>query len=410
MAAAAPPGPAELFANPQFLANPYPVYAMFRSTNPVFRVPVPSHTGPGAWLLSRHAEVHLVLRDARFSVDRRRSALLQENADRIPPGLLGDEGGLRSMLIMDAPDHTRVRGLVNKAFTPRRIAELRPRIQEIVDELLDEAARRGCIEVIGDFAAPLPAIVIAELLGVPAEDHRRFKQWSSELIAATPVADPSRIPLFQQALERILDYMRGIIAERRRAPGADLISGMIEAQEERDALSDAELLATSNLLLIAGHETTTNLIGNGLLALLRHPAELARLRANPGLLPGAIEELLRYDSPVQATARVATEDVTLGAETVTKGALLFTLIGAANRDPEVFPEPDRLDVGREDNRHLSFGFGAHYCLGANLARLEAEVAFRALLDRFPKLALETEQVQYRPNPFLRGLVSLPVAV
>jgi cytochrome P450 len=264
--------------------------------------------------------------------------------------------------------------------------------------------------VIGDFAAPLPAIVIAELLGVPAEDHRRFKQWSSELIAATPVADPSRIPLFQQALERILDYMRGIIAERRRAPGADLISGMIEAQEERDALSDAELLATSNLLLIAGHETTTNLIGNGLLALLRHPAELARLRANPGLLPGAIEELLRYDSPVQATARVATEDVTLGAETVTKGALLFTLIGAANRDPEVFPEPDRLDVGREDNRHLSFGFGAHYCLGANLARLEAEVAFRALLDRFPKLALETEQVQYRPNPFLRGLVSLPVAV
>ncbi len=410
MAEATPAGPALLLQSPQFLENPYPIYALLRKTNPVFRAPIPGHTGPGAYLLTRHAEIHDVLRDPRFSVDRRRAALVEEYADRIPPGLLGDEGGLRSMLIMDPPDHTRVRGLVSKAFTPRRVAGLRGRIQELVEELLEEGVRDGQLEVIGDFAAPLPAIVIAELLGVPAEDHRTFKRWSSELIALAPLADPARIGEVQQKLERILDYLRGIIAERRKAPRDDLISAMIAAQEERDALTDAELLATSNLLLIAGHETTTNLIGNGLLALLRHPVELERLRGQPELLRSAIEELLRFDSPVQATGRVATEDAELGGQGIAKGALLLTVIGAANRDPDVFPEPDRLDVAREDNRHLSFGFGAHFCLGAPLARLEAEIAFRALLDRFPKLELATDSVRWRPNPFLRGLEALPVRV
>jgi cytochrome P450 len=403
-------GPAQLLQGSQFFQDPYPVYATFRRTNPIFRAPIPGHTGPGAFLLTRYAEIQLVLRDPRFSVDRRRAALVEQFADRIPPGLLGDEGGLRSMLIMDPPDHTRVRGLVSKAFTPRRVAGLRGRIEEIVDELLEEGVRDGALEVIADFAAPLPAIVIAELLGVPAEDHRTFKQWSSELIALAPLADPARIGEVQQKLERILDYLRGIIAERRKTPRDDLLSGMIAAQEERDALSDAELLATSNLLLIAGHETTTNLIGNGLLALLRHPVELARLRAHPELLGSAIEELLRFDSPVQATGRVATEDVELGGQPVGKGALLLTVIGAANRDPDVFPDPERLDVAREDNRHLSFGYGTHFCLGASLARLEAEVAFRALLERCPRIELATDAVSYRPNPFLRGLEALPVRV
>jgi cytochrome P450 len=410
MAEANPAGPALLLQSPQFLADPYPVYAMFRKTNPVFRAPIPGHTGPGAFLLTRYAEIQHVLRDGRFSVDRRRAALVEENADRIPAGLIGEEGGLRSMLIMDPPDHTRVRGLVSKAFTPRRVAELRPRIEAIVHELLEDAARGGELEVIGDFAAPLPAIVIAELLGVPAEDHRTFKQWSSELIALAPLADPARLGEVQQKLDRILDYLRGIIAERRQAPRDDLISAMIAAQEERDALTDHELLATSNLLLIAGHETTTNLIGNGLLALLRHPGELERLRAEPGLVRSAVEELLRFDSPVQATGRVATEDVELGGERVGKGALLLTVIGAANRDPEAFADPDRLDVGRGDNHHLSFGFGTHFCLGAPLARLEGEIAFRALLDRFPRLELAGDAVRYRPNPFLRGLEALPVRV
>jgi cytochrome P450 len=237
--AEAPAGPALLLQSSQFLEDPYPVYAMFRRTNPVFRAPIPGHTGPGAFLLTRYAEIQHVLRDGRFSADRRHAALVEENADRIPAALIGQDGGLRSMLIMDPPDHTRVRGLVSKAFTPRRVAELRGRIEEIVDELLEEGVRGGVLEVIADFAAPLPAIVIAELLGVPASDHRTFKQWSSELIALAPRADPSRLGEVQQKLDRILDYLRGVIAERRKAPRDDLISAMIAAQEERDALTDA---------------------------------------------------------------------------------------------------------------------------------------------------------------------------
>jgi cytochrome P450 len=361
------------------------------------------------WVLTRYAEVHETLREARFSVDRRRAAIVQENLDRLPRLLLGEEGGLRSMLITDPPDHTRLRGLVSKAFTPRRVAGLRPRIEAIVDELCGRVARQGGMDVMADLAAPLPAIVIAELLGVPAEDHTRFKAWSTELVTLVGDAFGGPGERFESVLRRILDYLRGVIAERRRDPRDDLISAMIAAQEERDALSDAELLATSNLLLLAGHETTTNLIGNGLLALLRHPAELERLRAEPECLRPGIEELLRYDSPVQATARVAREDLELGGARLAAGALVVCGIGAANRDPEVFPEPDRLDVARADNRHLSFGLGAHFCLGAPLARLEGEIAFRALLERFPALALGEGELRWRRNLFLRGLEALPVA-
>jgi cytochrome P450 len=251
--------------------------------------------------------------------------------------------------------------------------------------------------------------VIAELLGVPAEDHRQFKQWSSQLVSGLAPASPlDTLSLVKRGLEPLLAYLRRIIAERRREPRDDLISAMIAAQEERDALSDGELLATSNLLLIAGHETTTNLIGNGTLALLRHPEELARLRGEPGLLRGGIEELLRWDSPVQATVRIATEACELGGQPIRAGALLVCGIGAANRDPAAFAEPERLDVGRVENHHLSLGFGAHFCLGAPLARLEAEVAFRALLDRLPGLRLAAERVEFRPNPILRGLRALPV--
>jgi cytochrome P450 len=311
---------------------------------------------------------------------------------------------------MDAPDHTRVRGLVSKAFTPRRVAALGERVARLVDELLDGALAKGSLDVIRDLGEPLPAIVIAELLGVPAADHREFKQWSSELLAEGPGrafqagAQERTAALFG----RLRDYMRGIVAERRRAPGEDLISGLIEAQAERDALSEGELVSTSLLLLIAGHETTTNLIGNGLLALLRHPDQLERLLREPALLENAIEELLRYDSPVQATVRIATEDVALGDDVIPKDAAALVLLGAANRDPAVFVEPDRLDLARENVRHLSFGLGTHFCLGAGLARLEARTAFRALLARFPRLSLATDAPEYRPNPFLRGLRSLPV--
>ncbi len=398
------------FPPPQLLQDPYPFYRMLRSNNPVFRVPVGEAASPGLWILTRHRDVQAVLKDARFSVDRRRASIVEQFRDRLPiNAALEEEGGLRSMLLMDPPDHTRVRGLVSKAFTPRRVAELRPRIEAIVTALFDAVDGAGSFDLIDAVAAPLPAIVIAELLGVPAEDHRQFKEWSGALVSAIGSANPQDARTqFESALGQLLDYLRAIIAERRKAPREDLISAMLEAQEERDALSDAELLATSNLLLIAGHETTTNLIGNGTLALLRNRDQFARLRDDRTLMRSAIDELLRYDSPVQATGRVANEDVDLDGATLPAGALVMTAIGAANRDPEVFADPDRLDLGRIDNHQLSFGFGAHFCLGAPLARLEAELAFHALLDRFPNLALVSETLTYRANPILRGLVALPV--
>ena len=409
---AAPSGPAlNPLQNPALLANPYPFYAALRAANPVFRLPIPVEVGAGVWLLTRHGEVDTVLREKLFSVDRTRSDVARLFADRVPQVIAGGPGGLRTLLVMDPPDHTRVRGLVSKAFTPRRVAALGARIARLVEELLDEALAKGPLDVIRDLGEPLPAIVIAELLGVPAADHRAFKQWSAALIEAIPQAPFQGAAGIDEKAEVILRYLRGVIADRRRAPGDDLISGMIEAQEERDALTDQELLATSFLVLLAGHETTTNLIGNGTLALLRSPEQLARLRAEPALLENAVEELLRYDSPVQATVRVATEDVELGGQKLQANALVVCGIGAANRDPAVHPDPDRLDVARPDIRHLSFGLGAHFCLGAALARLEARVAFEGLLARCPDLRLAGEgPLEYRPNLVLRGLRSLPVAV
>jgi cytochrome P450 len=311
---------------------------------------------------------------------------------------------------MDPPDHTRVRKLVNKAFTPRRIAALHGRIEEIVALHLDAVSGADGMDLIHDLAEPLPAIVIAELLGVPAEDHRQFREWSSQLIAAIAARSlEERRDAGVPAIEKLLGYLRDVIAERRREPRDDLISAMIQAQEERDALSDEELLATCNLILLAGHETTTNLIGNGTLALLREPEQLERLRADPSLLPGAIEELLRFDGPVQATLRVALEDVAIDEHVIEKGSMVLVNIGAANHDPEVFENPDELDIARDPNPHLSFGFGTHFCMGAPLARLEAEAAFAALIARFPKLSLVSDTPEYRPNPILRGLSRLDLA-
>jgi cytochrome P450 len=383
---------------------------MLRRNNPVFRIPIAGNEEPGQWLLLRHEDAAHALRDPRFSADRRRAAVFQQNRALLPPELLGEQGGFRTMLVMDPPDHTRVRGLVNKAFTPRRVASLRQQIEGIVDELLRSVAGRGAMDVIADFAAPLPAIVIAELLGVPRRDYPQFKAWSSDLIAlAGGMNRDDALGRFRRSLDALLGYLREIIAARRKEPRDDLISAMIAAQEAHDALSDGELLATSNLVLLAGHETTTNLIGNGLLALLRNPPELERLRAEPGLLRSGIEEMLRYDSPVQATVRVPIEEIELAGQRIAPGALVVVGIGAANRDPATFPDPDRFDVARGENRHLSFGFGTHFCLGAPLARLEAEIAFQALLDRFPRLRLATAEVSYRANVVLRGLTALPVA-
>ena len=401
-AAAAP----AFFAGP-LLENPYPLYATLRASNPVFAVPVPAEVGAGVFLLTRHADVQSALRDPRLSADRRRADAIERNRSVLPRQLLGDDAIFRTMLMMDAPDHTRVRSLVNKAFTPRRVAELRPRIEAIAKELLAGPAATGRLDVIAELGAPLPAIVIAELLGVPAEDHPKFRLWASQIVAApAAIASGEAAQTFQSGFESLSKYLEGVIAARRREPRSDLISALVSAQEDRDALSDGELLATAILILIAGHETTTNLIGNGTLALLQNPAELARLRAEPELLKSAIEEMLRFDSPVQGTMRAALEPVEFGGVSMGKGALVICGIGAATRDPAVFEDPDHFDVARRDNRHLSFGFGAHFCLGAPLARLEAEVAFRALFEQFPKLALAGTPITHRPNPILRGLQRL----
>ncbi|MGH0030636.1 MAG: cytochrome P450 [Myxococcota bacterium] len=412
MAAPSTPQPAfgNPFQNPALLADPYPVYAMLRSGSPVFRPPIPVE-GPGATILLRFADVEHMLRHPKASVDRLKADLAQRFKDRIPSQLLGEGGGLRSMLMLDGADHTRVRGLVNKAFTPRRVAKLGPRIQQIVDTLLDDALAGGAMDLIDDFAAPLPAIVIAELLGVPAEDHRQFKEWAATLVNSLGEGGPLvRGPEFDRALEALLDYLRGVIAKRRSDPQQDLISGMIAAQEERDALTDQELLSNSLLLLLAGHETTTNLIGNGTLALLRNRDQWEKWVADRDLVEPGIEELLRYDSPVQATVRVPTEDIEIAGQTIPEASVVVCLIGSANRDPEAFDRPDTLDVTRRNVRHLSFGFGEHFCLGAGLARLEAKLAFTSLLDRAPKLELASEQVEHRPNLLLRGLKALPVRV
>jgi cytochrome P450 len=393
------------------LENPYPVYALLRTVRPVLEMKIPDFDGPGVWLLTRYRDVHGVLRDPRFSADRIRAPMIRDNLERMPPFIQQSAVGMRSMLIMDPPDHTRVRKLVNKAFTPKRIAALRGRIERLVEEELDAVADGDRMDLIHDLAEPLPAVVIAELLGVPPEDHRQFREWSRALIAAIGAPTmAARAEGSAAAAGKIIDYLRAIIEARRTAPRDDLISAMILAQEERDALTGEELLATSNLLLLAGHETTTNLIGNGMLALLREPDQLERLRRDPALVSTAVEELLRFDGPVQATVRVALEDVEIDGHTIPEGAIVLVSIGAANHDPEVFDDPDSLDVGRDPNPHIAFGFGVHFCLGASLARLEAEIAFRELIARFPNASLVTDTPEYRPNPILRGLKRLDLAL
>ena len=370
------------------------------------RMPVGGWDGPGIWFLTRHADVEAVLRDPRFSVDRMRAPFIRDNLERLPAFIQQGAQTMRSMLVMDPPDHTRVRKLVNKAFTPRRIAALRGRIEAIVDELLAPVGTH--MDVIDALAAPLPAIVIAELLGVPAEDHRRFKAWAAEIVAGIGQPLGGR-QVAASAMQHLFGYLSEIIAARRAAPCDDLISAMVQAQEEDDALSDAEMLATSNLLLIAGHETTTNLIGNGLLALLREPAELERLRGDLTLLPTAIEELLRYDGPVQATLRVAREDVEIDGQAIEAGSL------RAGRHRRRQPRSRRVRRSGAPRRRarsqpaprvrLRRAFLPRRAARAARGRGRAAGAARAL----PAAGAGDRGAGVSPNPVLRGLTSLPVS-
>jgi len=392
--------------DPGFRVDPYPVYRRLTAEDPVHQTPF------GMVVLSRYRDCAALLRDPRSSSDASNSTMYQAfMAGRNPEEVFGALAGMRPFLFMDPPDHTRLRGLVQKAFTPKTVENLRPRIQELVDDLMAPALERGSMEVVEDLAYPLPVRVITEMLGVPIEDHDTFKGWSRELAGAldpdfaTPDAVAERR---ERAASAFVEYFQALIAERRRAPRDDLLSALITAEDEGNKLTEKELLSTLILLLVAGHETTVNLISNGVLAFCRYPDQLARVRSDPSLARGAVEEVLRYDPPVQFTARVALEDMDVSGTTIEKGAQAILLLAAANRDPEQFEKPDTFDVGRRDNHHLALGLGAHFCLGAPLARVEGQVALAAIARGVSDLALAVDAPEYKDNIVLRGLASLPV--
>lgn len=392
---------------PGFTADPYPYYQRYRSTDPVHFGRAAAPGAEGTWFLFRHDDVAAALRDARF-VREVRTALPDLPRPELPdPYRPFWQMASKWILFRDPPDHTRLRALVTKAFTPRIVQALAPRIADIAEQLLDEVQPTGSIDLIGDYAYPLPVIVIAELLGVPHQDRIRFRDWSVALAAAIDLrTSPDVYGRASEATREMTALLRGIVAERRVEPRDDLVSALITAESEDGALDEEELIAMCILLLVAGHETTVNLIGNGVLALLEHPEQLELLRSRPDLYDQAVEELLRFDSSVQFTFRFAREAIELRGRTIPRGHQVGLVIGSANRDPEHFPEPDRLDVTRAPLRHLAFGMGIHFCLGAPLARLEARLALETLLRRLPGLRLADEPRRWRSGIGFRGLEAL----
>ncbi len=356
------------------------------------------------WIFSRHAEVDAVLRDfRRFSNDQRKRDPARRRRSSLPQ--MPDP----TILFLDPPDHTRLRTLVNKAFTPKAVAALEPRIREMTHELLDAAEDPAGFDLMEGLANPLPVMVIAEMLGVPLEERAQFREWSNRRARILePLIDARTLRIANEASESLNTYFRSIIQTRRTEPRDDIISALVHVEEEGDRLTEREMLAMLRLLLVAGNETTTNLIGNGMLALLRHPEQLQVLREDPGRIPAAVEELLRYDSPVQATLRLVLEDTEVNGIPLRRDDNVLLLNGAANRDPAAFDHPDRLDIGRRDNNHVAFGRGIHFCLGAPLARLEGRVAIEVLLERYPSLGLLSERPAFRTSVVLRGLETLPV--
>ena len=402
---AVPETPVDLIFNPwlpEIHANPYPVYARLQEEDPVHQ------PFPGVWILSRHRDVAALLRHPAMSSDRRNSPVYEEFIKALP--VEPDDGALTpSMLFLDPPDHDRLRRLANKAFTPRAVERLVPRIHQVVTGLLDRAEEMSEFDVIADLAYPLPVTVISEMLGVPEADREALRSWSLDLIyTLDPMLSVEALARAQRAGAEFRAYLRELIADRRRNLGDDLLSGLIQAEDEGQQLTPQELVATCVLLLVAGHETTSSFIGNGMLALLRNPDQYARLHADPGLMRSAGEELLRFDSPVQLTGRLVLRDTEIAGQRVDAGQDVVALVGAANRDPTVFADPDVLDLGRPDNRHLAFGGGIHFCLGAPLARVEGGTAIASLAQRFPALELATEEPKWRDTVTLRALSELPV--
>jgi cytochrome P450 len=398
---ARPPSLAHLLY-PEVLADPFPLYRTLRELDPVAWDPF-LH----AWVVTNYAGVLKVLH--AFSAARTPSPaqLALMGMSSLEPLA---EVMVRQMLFMDAPAHTRLRRLCSAAFTSRQVDCLRPHIQDIANDLIDAAAGAGRLDVIADFANPLPAIVAAELLGVPSADHAQLKAWSADFaeMLGNFQHNPDRARQVAKSLADMLAYFRSALSEQQRRPSGGLIQLLTEASEDGTRLNDEEVVANIIVTMVGGQETTTNLIGNGLLTLIRQPAALAQLRDDPRIIGSAVEELLRYESPSQHTGRLAPDDLELGGKRIRRRDAVMAVMAAANRDPDRFPDPDRLDLTRRDNRHLAFGWAAHFCFGAPLARIEGQIAFATLLRRLPGLRLADEPLTWRQNLGLRGLTALPV--
>jgi cytochrome P450 len=389
--------------DPDVVANPYPLYSRLRSEDPV-------HWDPflHAWVVTRYVDVITVLQ--RFSANRTPTP---EQLEAMGLGNLRPLAQLmvRQMLFLDPPAHGRVRGLASKAFTPRRVEVLHTHIQDITDRLLDRVQASGHMDVIADLARPLPAIVTGELLGLPTSDWKQLTAWSTDFaqVLGNFQHNPDRVPQVLRTVEEMTTYFHALVQEQRASPRDGLISAMIAAEVDGDRFSDEEIVANVIITMVGGQETTTNLIGNGILSLLRYPDQLEKLRADLALIPSAIEELLRYESPSQHTARLAPEDVVLGGKMIRKRQAVIAVMGAANHDPERFADPDRLDICRQDNRHVAFAWASHFCFGAPLARIEGQIVLSTVLRRMPNLRLDPGSLTWRDNLGLRGLTALPVS-
>ena len=391
------------FTDPAFHADPYPYYDRLRAIEPI-------HWNRDFWVSTRYADVTALLRDPRIGQPpdhtRDELQLLLEQGKLSPLDVVRSHW----MLSRNPPDHTRLRGLVSKAFTPAVVESLRPRIQTIVDELLDTVELRGTFDIIEGLAYPLPVMVISELLGVPYSDREIFKQLARDFTGSIDIAPPAEaMTRAMAATDTLIDYFKKQIASHQLEPKNDLLSALLAAHEQGEKLREYELIGNCILLFLAGHETTMNLIGNGMLALLRNPDQLVKLRGDPSRIVDAVEELLRYDSPVQSSGRYILEDVVYGGKLLRRGQSIVFMFGAANRDPAQFSNPDRLDISRSDNRHHAFGYGIHYCLGAPLARVEGQIAISTLVRRMPSLTLHEDGVVWRKSHQIRGLKTLPVS-
>lgn len=383
------------FFTKEFTHNPYPVYEKLRKDEPVFRVMFPH--GEFGWIITRYEDAVQILKDPRFSKDMVR----RYGADN--QSIFSN-----NMLFSDPPDHRRLRGLVQKAFTPKLVADMRSHIRDIADDLLDNLPSQEKMNLIDDFAFPLPIIVISEILGVPLEDRDKFRLWSNTVIDASTAESAE---LFEQHAREFTDYLTAWFAKVRRDPGTDLISQLVIAEESGQQLTEQELLGVVSLLIIAGHETTVNLIGNGILALLEHPEQRELLIKQPELIHNAIEEMLRYNGPLEfSTSRWALEDIEFRGEHIAQGELVIVALGSANRDEQQFKDADIFDITREKSSHLAFGKGIHLCLGAPLARLEGEIAVSTLLNRFPNIQLQADvnELEWRPGMIVRGVKEIPV--